>query len=366
MSTFDLSALLCPELAGLHSYLPDLRKYAIRLDANEAPPLLGADVRAQLAQAAAEMTWERYPDPTYSALRQAIAARIGMPMEEILVGAGSDEIIALLTTALSRPLSAGPVTVLTTSPTFVMYWQHAVARGQRVVEVPLDEDWDLASAALDAAIAATSPNLIFIASPNNPTGNLMSLDRLEHLIERAGQALVVIDEAYIDYSSRDQLQLYRRYSNVAIMRTLSKIGFAALRVGYLLARPELAAALDKVRSPYNLPTVSQRLATLVLTQHAVAIAAMVRTVKAERERMAGELRALGMRVGPSEANFLWISTPLPAAEAQSQLGQRGILVRSFHPKGGRLAQQLRVTVGTPEENDRFLAAMREIVGGLAR
>jgi histidinol-phosphate aminotransferase len=362
MSTFDLSLLLCPELAGLHSYLPDLRSYAIRLDANEAPPLLDAEVRAQLAQAATEVAWERYPDPTYCTLRQAIAARVGVPVEEIQVGAGSDEIIALLTTALSRPRSAGPVTVLTTSPTFVMYRQHAMARGQRVVEVPLDDDWDLASAAWDEAIAATPPNLIFIASPNNPTGNLMSLDRLERLIERAAQALVVIDEAYIDYSSRDQLQLYRRYPNVAIMRTLSKIGFAALRVGYVLAKPELAAALDKVRSPYNLPAVSQRLATLALSEHAAAIAAMVRIVISERERVAGELRALGMHVGPSEANFLWISTPMPAAEAQSQLGQRGILVRSFHPKGGRLAHQLRVTVGTPEENDRFLAAMREIVG----
>lgn len=362
MSTFDLSSLLCPELAGLSSYLPDLRSYPIRLDANEAPPLLGQDVLARLAQATGQVAWERYPDPTYSALRAAISARVNVPVEEILVGAGSDELIALLTTVLTRPRAAGPVTVLTTSPTFVMYRQHAIARGQRVVEVPLDEDWDLASAALEQAIATTPLNLIFIASPNNPTGNLASPDRLERLIERAADALVVIDEAYIDYSSRDQLHLYRRYPNVAIMRTLSKIGFAALRVGYILARPELAAALDKVRSPYNLPAVSQRLATLVLTEHAGAIAAMVRTVVAERERVASGLRGLGMRICPSESNFLWVTTSLPAAEVQAQLGQRGILVRSFHPKGGRMAQQLRVTVGTPEENDRLLVAVREIVG----
>lgn len=362
MSPFDLSSLLCPELAGLHSYLPDLRSYPIRLDANEAPPLLGNDVLARLAQAAGQGAWERYPDPTYSALRRAISARVGAPVEEILVGAGSDEIIALLTTVLTRPRGSGPVTVLTTSPTFVMYRQHALARGQRVVEVPLDAHWDLPSAALEQAIEATPPNLIFIASPNNPTGNLASPDRLERLIERASGALVVIDEAYIDYSSRDQLHLYRRYPNVAIMRTLSKIGFAALRVGFILARPELAAALDKVRSPYNLPAVSQRLATLVLTEHAAAIAAMVRTVVAERERVARGLRELGMRICPSESNFLWVSTPLPAAEVHAELGQRGILVRSFHQKGGQLAQQLRVTVGTAEENDRFLAAMREIVG----
>ncbi len=361
MSTFDLTSLLCPDLAGLSSYVPDLRSYPIRLDANEAPALLDTEVRAHLAQAAVEISWERYPDPTYVALRRAISARVNVPVEEILVGDGSDEIIALLTTALARPRGAGPVTVLTASPTFVMYRQHAIARGQRVVEVPLDDDWDLSSTAWDEALAATSPNLIFIASPNNPTGNLMSTDRLERLIERAAQALVVIDEAYIDYSSRDHLDLYRRYPNVAIMRTLSKIGFAALRVGYVLARPELATALDKVRSPYNLPAVSQRLATLVLTEHAAAIATMVRKVMNERERVARELRAMGIRLLPSEANFLWITTPMPAGDVHAQLGQRGILVRSFHAKGGRLAQHLRVTVGTPEENDGFLAAMRQIV-----
>jgi histidinol-phosphate aminotransferase len=361
MSTFDLETLLCPELAGLSSYLPDLGSYPVRLDANEAPRLLGAEVREHLAGAAEQMVWERYPDPTYRALREAISARVGVPVEEILVGAGSDEVIAFLTTVLTRPRASGPVTVLTTSPTFSMYRQHAIARGQRVVEVPLDEAWDLPVAALDQAIQTTSPNLIFIASPNNPTGNLASPDRLEHLIQRAAGALVVIDEAYIDYSSRDQLYLYRRYPNVAIMRTFSKIGFAALRVGYLLARPDLAAALDKARSPYNLPGVSQRLATLVLTQHAAAIAATVRTVVSERERMAGELRSLGLSTPPSEANFLWITTPKPAGEVFAQLSKRGILVRSFHPKGGRLAHQLRVTIGLPEENDRFLSALREIV-----
>jgi histidinol-phosphate aminotransferase len=362
MSTFDLSALLGPELAGLRSYLPDVRRYQIRLDANEAPHLLGGDVLARLARAAGQVGWERYPDPTYLALRQAIATRIGVSVEEILVGAGSDEIIAFLTTTLTRPRTAGPVTVLTTDPTFVMYRQHAIARGQRVLEVALDDEWDLASAAFAQAIAVTPPNLIFIASPNNPTGNLMSAERLERLVESASEALVVIDEAYIDYAARDHLHLYRRHPNVAILRTLSKIGFAALRVGYLLARPELTAALDKVRSPYNLPAVSERLATLVLTEHAAAITAMVRTVVSERERLARALRGLGIHVPASEANFLWLTTPMPAAEAQAQLGHRGILVRSFHARGGRLARQLRVTVGTPEENDSLLAAMREIMG----
>jgi histidinol-phosphate aminotransferase len=360
MSTFDLTSLIRPELADLASYLPDLRSYQVRLDANEAPPLLNKDVLARLAQAAQHAGWERYPDPTAQELRGAIAARLGVTPAEILVGAGSDELIALLLTVLA-PRGARPTTVLTTSPTFVMYRQHARVRGQRVVEVPLDDDWDLPGAALDKAIETEMPNVVFIASPNNPTGNLASLERLEWLIQRAADALIVIDEAYVDYASRDQLHLYHRYPNVAIMRTLSKVGFAALRVGYLLARPELVAAVDKARSPYNLPTGSQRLATLVLTEVAAEVAATVRQVVVERERMARALDLMGVRGPASEANFLWIRTPVSAAEVQAELGKRSILVRSFHAQGGRLAQQLRVTVGTPHENDRFLGVMREIL-----
>jgi len=363
MSTFDLDSLLAPELAALSSYLPDLRSYPIRLDANEAPPLLGKDVLARLVQAAGQVTWERYPDPTARELRGAIASRLGVTADEIVVGAGSDEIIALLLTALSRPRGqGGQATVLTTSPTFVMYRQHARVRGQRVVEVPLDEEWDLPGVALDQAIEATAPNVIFVASPNNPTGVLADPARLEHLIQRSSGALVVIDEAYVDYACRDQLHLYRRHPNVAVMRTLSKVGFASLRVGYVLARPELAAALDKARSPYNLPAASQRLATMVLAELGVEVATTVRTVVAERERMARGLGELGVQFPASEANFLWIRTPAPADQVHAELGKRGILVRSFFAQGGRLAQQLRVTVGTAAENDRFLEAMREILG----
>jgi len=360
MSTFDLASLVCPELAGVAAYVPDLRPYQIRLDANEAPALLPAGVLAQLAQAAGEIAWERYPDPTARALRSAIAARVGVTTDEIVVGAGSDELIALLLTVLSRPRGDGPATVLTTSPTFVMYRQNARVRGQRVGEVVLDDDWDLPVAALDQAIDEAKPNVVFIASPNNPTGGLADPRRLEHVIERAADALVLIDEAYIDYASRDQLHLYRRYPNVAILRTLSKVGFAALRVGYIVARADLTAAIDKARSPYNLPAASQRLATLVLTQFADDVRTTVRKVVDERERMARVLVELGVRPAVSEANFLWIRTPVPAQEVQSALGERGILVRSF-PQGGRLSHQLRVTVGKPFENDHFLVAMAEIL-----
>jgi histidinol-phosphate aminotransferase len=275
---------------------------------------------------------------------------------------GSDEVISLLLTAFVRPLApADAATVLTTTPSFVMYRMSARCRGLRVLEVPLDATWDLSVEALKSAIAMAPPSIVFIASPNNPTGNLMSLDRLEQVIAAAPQALFVIDEAYIAYSDRDQLDLYRRFENVAILRTLSKVGFAAFRLGFLLARPEVVAELDKVRLPYNVPTATQRVATLAFGELQPEIQRIAREVVSERARVAQRLASLpGAALTPSQANFLWLRTARPAGELYEALKQRGILVRSFHGRGGRLTHQLRITIGTPSENDELLTSLIEL------
>src|SRR4051812_27529748 len=246
MSGFSIAALSRPELSELSAYLPDLASYRVRLDANEAPSIMTAAAKQRIAEVLADGAWERYPDPSLLALRQAIAGSLGVTAQEILPGVGSDEVISLLLTAFVRPLPPGDIaTVLTTTPSFVMYRMSARCRGLRVLEVPLDATWDLSVDALKSALAMTPPSLVFIASPNNPTGNLMSRERLEQVILAAPQALVVVDEAYIAYSDRDQLDLYRRFDNVAILRTLSKVGFAAFRLGFLVGRPEVVAELDK-------------------------------------------------------------------------------------------------------------------------
>jgi histidinol-phosphate aminotransferase len=230
-----------------------------------------------------------------------------------------------------------------------------------VLEVPLDPSWDLSIDALKSAIAMAAPSLVFIASPNNPTGNLMSKDRLEQLITAAPESLFVIDEAYIAYSDRDQLDLYRRYENVSILRTLSKVGFAAFRLGFLLARPEVIAELDKVRLPYNVPTPTQRVAELAFTELAPEVSRITGEVKAERARLAARLAELPrLQPTPSQANFLWVRSERPAAELYEALKARSILVRSFHSRGGRLANQLRITIGTPAENDQLYAALSEL------
>src|SRR5882724_310177 len=358
MSGFSIASLCRPELAELSAYLPALASYRVRLDANEAPPIMSAPARQRVAEVLADGAWERYPDPTLKSLRQAIAQSLRVTAEEVLPGVGSDEVISLLLTAFVKPLGQADIaTVLTTTPSFVMYRMSARCRGLRVLEVPLDASWDLSVDALKNAIAIAPPSIVFIASPNNPTGNLMSPERLEQVILAAPQALFVIDEAYIAYAERDQLELYRRFENVTILRTLSKVGFAAFRVGFLLGRPEVVAELDKVRLPYNVPTPTQRVAELAFSELQPEINRIAREVVAERARLTEKLGRLPrVALTPSQANFLWLRTERPAAELYEALKQRSILVRSFHGRGGRLSNQLRITIGTPAENDELAAA----------
>ena len=361
--TVSLADLLNPTLREVSAYTTDGGSYRVRLDANEAPALLSENAKDRLMRAFASIALERYPDPTMKELKGAIATRMGVAAENVLVGVGSDEIITMLLTAFSVAKSGAKVpTVVTLTPSFVMYGLSARVRGQSVVQVPLDAGWDLATDSVLHAIELARPSLIFIASPNNPTGTMVSLERLRRVVEHAKDALVVIDEAYVDYASRNQLELFHDFDNVAIMRTLSKVGFAALRVGWLVAAPALVEELDKIRLPYNVPTPSQWLASLALGELSGEIDRVSRTVIREREALAQQLsNTKGVEATPSEANFLWLRTERPAAEVYEGLKELGVLVRSFHNRGGKLAHQLRVTVGSPEENAEFLAALGEVL-----
>lgn len=361
MTDLPFGAILRPELAELSAYAPTEGSFRIRLDANEAPPLLSAHAKDRLARAAAECDWQRYPDPRARELRAAIAQYHGVSPDEVLAGVGSDEVISWLVTALSerRPTTRAPC-LITATPTFVMYRMSARVRGWTVLEVPLDASWRVSQASFLRAIELSPPNLVFIASPNNPTGTRSTPSELLPIVEAAKDALFVIDEAYVDYADGNCLELRSR-PNVAILRTLSKIGFASLRVGWILGHPALVSELDKVRLPYNLPTLSQRLATVVLTELEDEILTLTSEVKRERDRVTLELGALpGITPTPSQGNFIWFNTAAGAEHVHARLAERGILVRSFHTRGGRLANQLRVTLGTREENDAFLVALGEL------
>ena len=360
----DLAALLRPELADLTAYVPAERPgIEVRLDANEPPRAESSVIREVVLRAVAGVALERYPDARGRVLKQRIAERMGTKPGEIFLGSGSDEVIALLVNALARPRGRGfPVAgVMAPSPTFVMYRITARAHGLRPIEVPLDEGWDLDVGAMKRAIEVLCPNVIFIASPNNPTGNLMSDDRLKAVLEAAKGAFVVLDEAYADYAGESRRAWRARYSNLGILRTLSKVGLAALRIGWLEADEALVAELDKSRQPFNVNAVSQAAAAAVLADAWEEVGAEVKRVTSERARLDEALTALGIEVTPSAANFLWVKTPRPAEEVFRTLAERGVLVKSFHAGGGRLAHQLRITVGSPHENDRLLEALRACV-----
>lgn len=359
MRSFDPQLILCEELGELKPYSPSPGTYEVRLDANEAPDLLSPELKKRMAEVAAKTAWGAYPDAGQKKLRKAIAKHLDVSPGQVIAGVGSDELITLLLTAATRLKTKAPApTVVTTTPTFVMYRQSARVRGQRVMEVPLDNQWQFSDDDLLRAIEMAAPNIVFIASPNNPTGTMIEEAKLEKVIQGAPETLIVVDEAYINYANRHQMGLLHKYGNVAILRTLSKIGFASLRIGWLVGSPDLVSELDKVRLPYNLPTVCQSLGALVLDEFSDEIKSLTHVVKDERTRVAAALEKMpGVRVVPSEANFLWLELDQLASAVFKSLGNNGVLVRSFHGRGGRLEKCIRVTIGTPAQNDRFLAAM---------
>ncbi len=364
-----LGEFLRPELGELTAYVPaNPNGIRVRLDANEAPAP-PSEVRDAVARAIARVALERYPDARARELKEALALRTGAPAASLVVGTGSDELISLIATACVRvrPSLAGRVpsaTFVAPTPTFVMYRVTSRAHGIRAVEVPLDANWDLDVAAMSKAIDMMQPNVVFIASPNNPTGNRMSADRIEAIASAARESLVVVDEAYVDYSAAGSARALRdRFANVAILRTLSKLGLAALRVGWLEADAEIIAAIDKARQPFNVSATSQAAAAAVLRDAWEPLGEHVRAIVRERERVVSAMRAMrGIAPLPTEANFVWVKTEKSAAAVHEALVTKGVLVRSFHAAGGRMSQHLRVTIGTRAENDAMLEALEASCG----
>ncbi|MBX3221545.1 MAG: histidinol-phosphate transaminase [Labilithrix sp.] len=362
----ELAALLRPEIEELRAYVPhDPPGIRVKLDANEAPPSASPAVREAVRRAIAEVPLERYPDPRALRLKEAIARRTGARPDELIVGAGSDEVIALVLTALARPRERAPQpVVLTPSPTFVMYRVSARGHGHKPVEVPLDPSWDLDAPMMKRAIEMMRPNVLFVASPNNPTGNRVDDARLREVIEAATGVFTIVDEAYVDYAAEGSVRGWReQHPNLGVLRTVSKIGLAALRVGWLEANGALVAELDKVRQPFNLSATSQAAAAAVLEDAWDDVLRDVARVVEARRALAEAISAIdGFSVTPSSANFLWVKTPGSAEAVFDALVKEGVLVRSFHASGGRLRTQLRITIGTDAENDALVTALRRARG----
>ena len=328
----------------------------VRLDANESPFPLEPAEREEVARVATAVAYHRYPEVSGRPLREALARRWKVRPEQIIVGNGSDEIIAILVTAFGR---AG-AKVLFPTPTFGEFEGIALAHGAAPLGVPLDRHFQLDEPRLVDAVRSERPSLAFFASPNNPTGNRFDAAVIER-VARAMDGVCVADEAYADFTGGTMLPLVGEIPGFCVMRTLSKIGFAALRVGALVAPPELAAELDKVRLPYNVNAVSQAIACWALDAPGFLETRLAHIAASQRELDRGLRKLPGLEVFPSDANFVLVRTRTMDAKALwDALLARGVLVRNLS-RPGPLENCLRITAGTPQENARCLETLREIL-----
>lgn len=364
-----LAALVSPSLRGAPSYhVPLLPGIELKLDANELPTTLPPELTSRLTARLAALELHRYPDASAGALRARLAADLGVAPTQLVFGNGSDELIAMLVQAFAAPPpGARAARVLYPTPSFVYYKLACAARGVEPVEVPLRPDFTLDEDALRWAVAELAPSVAFFALPNNPTGTLWSRAFVHELATRRPDMIVVADEAYVDFAGETSLGELARLPNLVVLRTLSKIGLAGARVGFAIAHPGVARELEKVRPPYNLSALDQAAALWFVEEAGPWVRAQAAAVVLERARLAAALRALpGFEVMPSAANLLLVRVGVPgdgrARRVWQHLVTRGVLVRTFDTgagAGGPLAGCLRITVGTPRDTDRLLAALRD-------
>ena len=291
----------------------------------------------------------RYPDSEAKALKKIISKNLRLTPENILFGNGSDELIYYLITVFGGP-------VLYPVPTFSMYGIISQALGEKRIEVPLDDEFDLDTDRILPLIKKEKPGIIFLSSPNNPTGNCFSADRILKIVEST--SLVVIDEAYQPFSSeKGFLPMLNDYKNLVILRTLSKIGFAGLRVGFMIADREIINEVNKVKLPFNINSLSQAAAAALL-QNTHTIKLHMGLITSERERLLNELWKLrGIKPYPSEANFILFKVK-NSDKIYCRLLKKGVLVRNMR---GTVNECLRVTVGTKKENNIFIKALKEVM-----
>lgn len=347
------------DVQGMHGYAIQDATGLIKLDAMENPYALPPALQQALGERLGRVPIHRYPGPRIDDLKRALAAFVGLPDgAALMLGNGSDELISLLAMACDTPGAA----ILAPVPGFVMYEMSARLQGLRFVGVPLTADFALDEAAMHAAIARERPAITYLAYPNNPTANLWDAGVMRRLIDAVADVggLVVIDEAYQPFASRTWLDVWRAephaHGHVLIMRTLSKFGLAGVRLGYLIGAAALVAELDKVRPPYNVSALNAECALFAL-EHAEEYARQAAAIRAERARLMVALAALpGVQVYPSEANMILVRVP-HATRAFAGLRQRGVLVKNVSTMHPLLANCLRLTVGTPAENDALLAAL---------
>lgn len=328
----------------------------VKLDAMENPFSLPPALQKALGDRLSRVAINRYPQGK-GELAAALAQHFEVPSGcKVIVGNGSDELIDMLSVACNVP----GATVLAPLPGFVMYEMSARLRGLEFVGVPLTSTFELDEAAMLAAIEQHRPSLTYIAYPNNPTGNLFDERIVERIVAAVGaqDGLVVFDEAYQPFSSRSWMQKMVTHPNVLVMRTLSKFGLAGVRLGYLAGAAALIEQVDKVSPPYNVSSLNAEAALFAL-EHAEVFAEQAVILRAERARLLRELADVpGLTVFPSEANMVLVRVP-DSKRAFEGMKARRVLVKHIAGLHPLLANCLRLTVGTPDENTQMIQALKE-------
>ncbi len=357
----SMQNLVKRDVLELKPYQVENIQCRIKLDAMENPYHLPESLMVKILEGVKRLEINRYPDPSASRLKNIISAQTGISTDSIIIGNGSDELIQMVLTVFGEEGDK----VLFPAPTFSMYGIIAKSLSLKTEVIPLGEDWELPLDKFLHEIERIKPKVIFISYPNNPTGNCFDGESILKILERA-QGIVVIDEAYYDFSKKTFLPYLKEYKNLIILRTLSKIGMAGLRVGYLMADKEICKELNKVRLPYNSNSVSQEIASIILENRA-EINRQIEAIISERERLIDELKGIkDIKPFPSETNFILFKLVVSEAsltvkdgkEVFSTLADSGILVRNFG-SDSYLKDCLRVTVGTHKENNEFLDVIRK-------
>lgn len=344
--------LVQPSVRKLKAYAIDETPFRIKLDAMENPFPLPDEVRQEIADACKVASLNRYPDPSATKLKEAISEFWGIGTQRMILGNGSDELIQAIIATFGGP-------VLIPTPTFSMYEIIATALSQDVVNVPLGKNFELNADAVIKKAKESKAKVVFLACPNNPTGNRFREDAVLKVLNKTNAA-VVIDEAYFSFSGKSFLPLLKDHPNMIILRTLSKIGFAGLRIGILTAAPRILDQLNKIRLPYNINTLSQ-VAAVAALRHPYVINRQISLLLSARERLYNALaRIESIATYTSETNFILMRMPTDAGKIYEKLKESGILVKNVS-KPGALKNCLRVTVGMPEENDAFIEALKKIM-----
>ena len=354
------------DVQGMHAYAVQDSRGMVKVDAMENPYTLSAELQAKLGARLGAIAINRYPVFPVEDLQAALKTYVDLPVGyALMLGNGSDELISLLAMACLTAKDKPKNTILAPLPGFVMYEMSAQLQGLDFVGVALTADFELDEAAMLAAIARHKPAITYIAYPNNPTANLWNADAIKKIIAdcKSYGGLVAMDEAYLPFSSRTWLDEIRTNPNanshVLLMRTLSKFGLAGARLGYMIGPSAFIAQIDKLRPPYNVSSLNAEVGLFAL-EHQDVFDAQASKLKAERERLFAGLQALaGMKPFPSEANMILVRVP-NADATFGMLKSKGILIKNVSKMHPLLANCLRLTVGTPEENTLLLKELGSV------